>query len=311
MDPKVQPLSQYDIDSIIRGVAPGGHLVAADRLEGGISATITYLEFELPDGTSRRVIVRQYGLFDLAANPGVAMHEEALLEILVQQGLPVPEPLLSETGFRDAGRTWLVTGFIEGTTITEPPFPERFAEQIAETLTSIHAVDPTLADLAFLPDGHDQAAMQIEANVQSSHLSTDEHGYWHALETRWPSAPAEPRSLLHGDFWPGNLIWKDGKIAGMIDWEDARLGHPLEDVANCRLELYLSGGAELADAFSDTYGRLRSYAGYDRLRLWELYIAARLNGRIARWGLEPGEEAAMRQRVETFASEALRQLTAS
>lgn len=29
------------------------------------------------------------------------------------------------------------------------------------------------------------------------------------------------RGLVHGDFWPGNLLMKDGQVSGVIDWEGA------------------------------------------------------------------------------------------
>ncbi len=32
------------------------------------------------------------------------------------------------------------------------------------------------------------------------------------------------------------MLWKDGQLVAVIDWEDAPLGDPLADVANSRLE---------------------------------------------------------------------------
>jgi aminoglycoside phosphotransferase (APT) family kinase protein len=41
-----------------------------------------------------------------------------------------------------------------------------------------------------------------------------------------------PQSVVHGDFWPGNLLIERGRVAGVIDWESARLtGSPARDVA--------------------------------------------------------------------------------
>ena len=31
-----------------------------------------------------------------------------------------------------------------------------------------------------------------------------------------------PRSVVHGDFWPGNLMVDRGRVLGVIDWEAAR-----------------------------------------------------------------------------------------
>ena len=44
-------------------------------------------------------------------------------------------------------------------------------------------------------------------------------------------------ALLHGDYWPGNVLWEDGRLAAIIDWEDASVGDPLVDVSNARLEI--------------------------------------------------------------------------
>lgn len=35
------------------------------------------------------------------------------------------------------------------------------------------------------------------------------------------------RGLVHGDFWPGNLLVSDGKVSGAIDWEISRPDGPL------------------------------------------------------------------------------------
>ena len=41
-----------------------------------------------------------------------------------------------------------------------------------------------------------------------------------------------PQSIVHGDFWPGNLLVERGRVVGVIDWESARLtGTPARDVA--------------------------------------------------------------------------------
>jgi aminoglycoside phosphotransferase (APT) family kinase protein len=41
-----------------------------------------------------------------------------------------------------------------------------------------------------------------------------------------------PQSVVHGDFWPGNLLVESGQVLGVIDWESARLtGTPARDLA--------------------------------------------------------------------------------
>ncbi len=41
-----------------------------------------------------------------------------------------------------------------------------------------------------------------------------------------------PQSVVHGDFWPGNLLTERGRALGVIDWEHACLtGSPVRDLA--------------------------------------------------------------------------------
>jgi aminoglycoside phosphotransferase (APT) family kinase protein len=41
-----------------------------------------------------------------------------------------------------------------------------------------------------------------------------------------------PQSVVHGDFWPGNLLVERGRVLGVIDWEAARpAGTPARDLA--------------------------------------------------------------------------------
>jgi aminoglycoside phosphotransferase (APT) family kinase protein len=40
------------------------------------------------------------------------------------------------------------------------------------------------------------------------------------------------QSVVHGDFWPGNVLVESGRVLGVIDWESARLtGTPARDLA--------------------------------------------------------------------------------
>ena len=52
-----------------------------------------------------------------------------------------------------------------------------------------------------------------------------------ALERRL-SQHRIPGTVVHGDFWPGNLLVDGGRVCGVIDWESGRLaGPPTRDLA--------------------------------------------------------------------------------
>ena len=48
---------------------------------------------------------------------------------------------------------------------------------------------------------------------------------------RFAGRPGPNATILHGDWAPYNVVWHDGRVAGVIDWDLARPGDPLDDLA--------------------------------------------------------------------------------
>ncbi|MEZ4718614.1 MAG: phosphotransferase [Caldilineaceae bacterium] len=69
----------------------------------------------------------------------------------------------------------------------------------------------------------------------------------------WPLPSQHAPVLLHGDFWPGNVLWQDGRLTGVIDWEGASAWGSLADVANAHLELLWAWGPAAMAAFTVDY----------------------------------------------------------
>jgi aminoglycoside/choline kinase family phosphotransferase len=55
--------------------------------------------------------------------------------------------------------------------------------------------------------------------------------------------------LLHRDFHPGNVLWRYGRVSGVVDWLGACSGPAPADVAHCRTNL-LTMGTEVASRFT-------------------------------------------------------------
>ncbi len=64
--------------------------------------------------------------------------------------------------------------------------------------------------------------------------------------------------LVHGDFQGTNILIKDGKLAGLLDWEFAMAGHPLADIGQFfRYEECFN--SKLIKAFEEEYNKNSSY----------------------------------------------------
>jgi aminoglycoside phosphotransferase (APT) family kinase protein len=124
-----------------------------------------------------------------------------------------------------------------------------------------------------------------------------------ALEKVWPLPPANLPGLLHGDYWPGNILWQDGRLAVVLDWEDAKRGDPLADLANTRLEILFSYGLEAMHIFTERYREIMPL-DYTNLPYWDLCAALRPAGRIAIWAGDAAREKVMRERHAVFVAQA-------
>jgi aminoglycoside/choline kinase family phosphotransferase len=76
-----------------------------------------------------------------------------------------------------------------------------------------------------------------------------------AVEISRGPAPDLPAVLLHRDFHPGNVLWRYGRVSGVVDWLGACSGPAPADVAHCRINL-LTMGAEVASRFTVRWERV-------------------------------------------------------
>jgi aminoglycoside phosphotransferase (APT) family kinase protein len=260
------------LERIAQRVEPDARLVRSRRLAGGVSARLTVLDMRLPQGETRTIVVRRHGEADRERDPQVAAHEFRLLQLLKRQGLPVPAPYLLDESGEILPEPYLVIEYLAGESGAHRAAPG----PLAEALAKIHAVNATAAP--FLPE----------------------------LES---VSGRNERVLLHGDYWPGNTLWQDDELVGIVDWEDAALGDPLADVANCRLELVWASGADAAAAFTEHYADAAPRVDLADVPRWDLYAARRLGLRVHDWGLDESRARELQSQADEFAATARQRLS--
>jgi aminoglycoside phosphotransferase (APT) family kinase protein len=286
-------------EQIAHRVEPGGELRRVSRLEGGISADIVLLEVAR-DGQVRKLVVRHHGHANLAANPRAAATEFALLQALRGTGIDVPEPCcIDETG-EIYEQPFVVVEYIDGSTDVGAAELSRCANVLAEALCAVHRTD--LASLPRLPTATDVMGRHLAVGSADDPASVEVGRIRAALQRAWPPAGINGRVLLHGDFWPGNVLWRDGRLVGIIDWEDAALGDPLADLGNTRLELLWAAGADAMRAFTRRYLELNTL-DVSALPLWDLAAALKLAA-FPTW-VEGSRVATMQDQFSGFVDNAL------
>lgn len=270
--------------ALLRALSPQARGYDARPLTGGVSAQVVALDLHRHDGTTEALVVRHRPAD--AAGDGVCVAQEyALMQALCAAGLPVPRPRLLWS------RDVMVMARVEGTTALPADAPR----QLAALLARVHAQPPP-PDAA-LPPREDPA----EAIAQTLGLD-DPTRVREALR-------GAPAVLLHGDPWPGNLLWRDGQLVAALDWEDAAVGDPCSDLACARLELEVAAGRPVSDAMLDHYLRLTRLDSR-RLALWEVYVADAALGAMHAWGLCATELAHRRAVTEASRQRAMATLRA-
>jgi aminoglycoside phosphotransferase (APT) family kinase protein len=260
-------------------------LVDAQPLHGGISAQMVALEIAMPEGETRKVIVRRPGARAIQRNPHAAANEYAILQAVMRLGVKAQRPLLLDTSGEIFPEPYLVIDYIEGSADYRPADVPRTVRQMAAQLVRLHSVDGDDSALASLPRQHPRLDAWVTARPAQVDDSLDEGRIRQALQQAWPLPAPSKVALVHGDFWPGNLLWQAGELVAVIDWEDAEVGNPLMDFAISRLDILWIFGAQAMQTFSDTY-RERSplnTADFDALPYWDLLAALRPASRIAEW----------------------------
>ncbi|MBX2800787.1 MAG: phosphotransferase [Myxococcales bacterium] len=264
----------------------GGTLVARRPLMGGVSADVQALDLRLADGSVETVVLRQHGAAGWKPmEEGATSTEHALLNALAERGFAVPRSRHIDLSGEVLDRPFIVIDFVQGA--KEPDDLTVGLEAMARFLVQLHAVDPSSLALPARDD---------LAEVIGEYLPERFDAVRRLIE-RVGVPPATGASVLHGDYWPGNVLWRGNEIAAVIDWEDAAVGDPVADFAACRVELLYKYGPEASSTFTHHYLQQRGRPVPDAvLALWELYVTSAGLAFMDKWGLDPTVEATMRER---------------
>ena len=152
--------------------------------------------------------------------------------------LPVPEVL---AGVAAGPQPFLVTRFIPGVSGRELLADDRGAEllgrlmgELATRLACVPTRNMRLGDLWGDPHGLAAAARRW---LDASSAEIGAEGA-RALDRRLRRVPSdlagEAPVFAHGDFAPVNVVLRDGKVVALLDFERARIAHPLYDAARWR-----------------------------------------------------------------------------
>lgn len=297
-------------ERVIRKFAPQSKLLRVWELKGGVSAQVTAFEIELPDGLAQKMVLRQHGDGDLRYNPHVTADEYKLLQLLHPAEMAVPEPYYLDQSGEIFATPYIIIEYVEGGPEFAPPHLPDLILQLATYLSTLHKLDCSHLDISFLPLQEKGYTQKLRERAPNEAETNDEKRIREifVFSATWPIPQRNATTLLHGDFWPGNIIWRDGKIAAVIDWEDAHIGDPLADLANSRLEILFAFGIDAMHDFTSLYASLTP-VDLTYLPYWDLCVALQPITKLSTWGLDSHIERAMREKLSWFVARAFEEIS--
>lgn len=269
--------STESLQSLLEIIAPGSDFVAIHSLEGDFSNSTHLVEGKSPDGSLFQIVTRRYAIFGDYDRGEKARREFKTLQLLKNHAVPVPAPLYLDDIGKILGSPGIVTQYMPGKLIMAQPYPAQWAEMLANTLASIHTTPIEASDTPFLLDANSEVLWFLKSkDSMPEYISAHPKGnaLWQAMLDYLPSMTRVEPALVHIDYWSGNILWDQGVISAVVDWEEAAQGDPCIDVAYCRMDMILSDMSEAADRFLATYEK-ETNKPVANLGFWELAAAVR------------------------------------
>jgi aminoglycoside phosphotransferase (APT) family kinase protein len=224
----------------------GSRVISAQALQGGITSAVHILELERGASTNQ-VVMRTYVRSGLVAEePDIAEREARVLEFLATSDIPAPRLLgLDATGAEAGVPAVLMTRLFGSVDWWTNDF-DRFVGELADLAVAIHSVEPP----------EQGSLIAFEKYEQSAYVpppwATKPRVWERAFEIFDGPAPAGRELFIQRDFHPGNVLFSDHVVTGVVDWQAACTGPASVDIGHCRTNLYRFS-LDIADRFKTAW----------------------------------------------------------
>lgn len=225
----------------------GAHVQNLRGMEAGHAGLSFGFTIAAPDGGGEDLVMRlaPKGI-RLRGNTDV-YRQAPLLRALHKAGLPVPAVRYAGRGAESTDPNWFETPFImvekrpggiyfpwqpEADMTNAGQDPQAYWHQAMETLIEIHSYDWR----SDLNDWQPPEGLEAEITRWDRIIAQSPEPAWidQAHITRellLKTLPVDQKiGLFHGDYQPGNILYHNGQLEAVLDWEISGIGSPLLDV---------------------------------------------------------------------------------
>ncbi|WP_063732856.1 phosphotransferase family protein [Streptomyces sp. RTd22] len=233
-EPTTKPPDLTEIAAALEAAWPGARDVSLRAVPESHSGFTYWAEAER-EGRRTEAVLRLPPPGARPVGPADVARQARIMDTLASTPVPVPEILAFSTDPVIDGRPFVLMAKVEGDrpdAALKTMTPHALMRTAFETIDLIGAVPPPATGIG------DEAVTEPAVEVRR----------WTALRERAPAelvsrAPAleakllgtrpatGPVRLVHGDYHPGNLVFREGRVAAVLDWEIAHLGVTASDKA--------------------------------------------------------------------------------
>lgn len=297
----VREAHRFDIGALGEYLDAQGLLegtLRVSQFQGGQSNPTFFIETGDEEAQRHYVLRKQPPGEILASAHRVDREYRVMAALADTRDVPVPRMRFYCDDGRVIGTPFYVMDYVPGRVFGDPALPELDGPErtgvyhaLIDSMAALHRVDVAAVGLSDFGRPHGYVARQIkrwrgqyEASATETDANMDALGAW--LSEHLPDD--DTAAIAHGDFRIGNLLLAPDapRVAAILDWELATIGHPLADLAYACMPYYLPHGVagvrgidglDLAahgiPSEAEQLARYRTARGLDRIDDWPVFVA--------------------------------------
>lgn len=229
--------------SWVLDVTGSSRILSEHRLVGGWTSDIRLLRIDGPDAIVLRRLYREPWVSHAAA---LLTREADVLKLLEHTAVPAPRLLGLDADAGRADAPALLMTRVEGSLVLEETELVDRLPKLAELLLAIHRIDPQNRP-------RDWESWAVEERRRVPPWSSSPASWTRAFAAIDGPPPAHDCVFPHRDFHPGNVLWNDDVVTGVVDWVETSWGPAALDIAHCCTALAMLCGPATAHRFGDEY----------------------------------------------------------
>jgi Ser/Thr protein kinase RdoA (MazF antagonist) len=180
--------------------------------------------------------------------PDSPKREAHILELLRTSDLTVPRVVAIDPDGVECEMPALLMTRLPGRPRIWPRQIERWIQDLAASAARIHAT-------AISPDSLPEYSRYEHEKPKAPSWSKQPEMWDEAIAAFEEPPPDQTKTFIHRDFHAGNVLWSAGAVSGIVDWLHGCWGPAEQDLAHCRLNLWVNQGPAAANALLDAYYR--------------------------------------------------------